>query len=159
LAAVAVSVVVVVGAVVVATGSADFLAERARPQTYDTERFSGQRAGLAPAEEYPLGAGPGQFESIAGISAHSTYARAIGEQGFLGLLALIALLGFTLGAGLRNAVRGRDTYGIGAAALAGAWCGLLANSAFIDTLHWRHLWLVAGLIWAGAMLGSRARAR
>ena len=53
--------------------------------------------------------------------------------------------------GARNAARGRDTYGIGSAALLGAWCGLLANSAFIDTLHWRHLWLVAGLIWAGAM--------
>ena len=148
----------VVAGTVVATGSADFLAERARPQTYDTTRFAGQRAGLEPAWEYPFGAGPGQFEAIAGISAHSTYARAIGEQGFLGLLALIALLGFTLGAGLRNALRGRDTYGIGAAALAGAWCGLLANSAFIDTLHWRHLWLVAGLIWAGAMLGSQERA-
>ena len=33
------------------------------------------------------------------------------------------------------------------AALLAAWCGLLANSAFIDTLHWRHLWIVAGLIY------------
>ena len=149
----------VVAGTVVATGSADFLAERARPQTYDTTRFAGQRAGLEPAWEYPFGAGPGQFEAIAGISAHSTYARAVGEQGFLGVLVLGALLGFTLGAALRNAVRRRDTFGIGAAALAAAWCGLLANSAFIDTLHWRHLWLVAGLIWAGTMLGARARPR
>jgi O-antigen ligase len=149
----------VVAGTVVATGSADFLAERARPQTYDTTRFAGQRAGLEPAWEYPFGAGPGQFEAIAGISAHSTYARAVGEQGFLGVLVLGALLGFTLGAALRNAVRSRDTFGIGAAALAAAWCGLLANSAFIDTLHWRHLWLVAGLIWAGTMLGARARPR
>ena len=140
-----------VGAAVCATGSADFLAERARPQTYDTERFSGQRAGLQPAQDYPLGAGPGQFESVADISAHSTYARTLGEQGFPGLLVLLALLGFTLGVAVRNAARGRDTYGIGAAALLGAWCGLLANSAFIDTLHWRHLWIVAALIWAGAM--------
>jgi O-antigen ligase len=149
----------VVAGTVVATGSADFLAERARPQTYDTTRFAGQRAGLEPAWEYPFGAGPGQFEAIAGISAHSTYARAVGEQGFLGVLALGALLAFTLGAALRNALRHRDTFGIGAAALAGAWCGMLANSAFIDTLHWRHLWLVAGLIWAGTMLGARARPR
>ena len=149
----------VVAGAVVATGSADFLAERARPQTYDTTRFAGQRAGLQPAWEYPFGAGPGQFEAIAGISAHSTYARAIGEQGFLGVLVLAALLGFTLGAAVRNAARGRDTYGIGSAALVAAWCGLLANSAFIDTLHWRHLWLVAGLIWAGTMLGARARRR
>ncbi|HET8949959.1 MAG TPA: O-antigen ligase family protein [Solirubrobacteraceae bacterium] len=149
----------VVAGAVVATGSADFLAERARPQTYDTTRFAGQRAGLQPAWEYPFGAGPGQFEAIAGISAHSTYARAIGEQGFLGVLVLAALLGFTLGAAVRNAARGSDTYGIGSAALVAAWLGLLANSAFIDTLHWRHLWLVAGLIWAGTMLGARARPR
>ena len=148
----------VVAGAVVATGSADFLAERARPQTYDTTRFAGQRAGLQPAWEYPFGAGPGQFEAIAGISAHSTYARAVGEQGFPGVLVLVALLGFTLGAAVRNAARGRDTHGIGSAALVAAWCGLLANSAFIDTLHWRHMWILAGLIWAGAMR-SAARSR
>jgi O-antigen ligase len=147
----------VVAGVVVATGSADFLEERARPQTYDTTRFAGQRAGLQPAWEYPFGAGPGQFEAIAGISAHSTYARAIGEQGFLGVLVLGALLGFTLGAAIGNAAQRRDTYGIGSAALVAAWCGLLVNSAFIDTLHWRHLWLVAGLVWAGTMTGARTR--
>ena len=51
-------------------------------------------------------------------------------------------------------VLGRDTYGIGSAALLAAWCGLLANSVFIDTLHWRHLWLVAGLIWAAQVSSS-----
>ena len=152
LAGVAVAVTVVVAGAVVATGSSSFLLERARPQTYDTERFGGQRAGIAPAEEYPLGAGPGQFESIAHISAHSTYARSLGEQGFPGLIVLLGILGATLVIGARNAMRGRDTYGIGAAALLAAWCGLLANSAFIDTLHWRHLWVLAALIWAGAML-------
>jgi O-antigen ligase len=151
LTAVAVSIVAIIAGAVVVTGSLDFLVERARPQTYDTERFSGQRAGLAPAEEYPLGAGPGQFESIAGISAHSIYARAIGEEGILGLLALLALLGYTLFMAARNAVRGQGAHGIGSAALLGAWCGLLANSAVIDTLHWRHLWVVAGLIWAAGM--------
>jgi hypothetical protein len=24
------------------------------------------------------------------------------------------------------------------------------NSLFVDTLHWRHLWFVAALIWAGS---------
>jgi O-antigen ligase len=147
-AAVAAGVVV---AIVAATGSSDFLAERARPQTYDTERFSGQRAGLRPAERYPFGAGPGQFESVAGISAHSTYARALGEQGFPGLAVLLALLGYTLASAVRNAARGWSTWGIGSAALLGSWCGLMANSAFIDTLHWRHLWVLAALIWAGGL--------
>jgi O-antigen ligase len=151
LVAVGLVAVAVVAGTVVATGSADFLAERARPQTYDATRFAGQRAGLEPAWEYPLGAGPGQFEAVARISAHSTYARALGEQGFPGLLVLLGLLAFTFASALRNAASGRDTHGIGSAALLAAWCGLLANSAFIDTLHWRHLWLVAALIWAGAM--------
>jgi len=145
----------VVAGTVVATGSGDFLAERAQPQRYDQQRFSGQRAGLEPALSYPFGAGPGQFESIAHISAHSSYARVLGEQGFPGLLVLLALLGYTLAVAGRNAVLGRGTYGIGSVALLGAWCGLLANGFVIDTLHWRHLWIVAALIWAGAMRGYR----
>ena len=148
---------VVVGSVAV-TGSGEFLAERAQPQAYDQERFAGQRAGIESALQYPFGAGPGQFESIAQISAHSIYARVLGEQGFPGLATLLALLLFTLGAAARNAKLGRGTYGIGSSALLGAWCGLLANSFFIDTLHWRHLWIVAALVWAGTMRRYRPEA-
>jgi len=144
-------VAVLVGGAVAVSGSAGFLAERARPQSYDAERFGAQAVGIEAAEQYPLGAGPGQFEQIAPISAHSTYVRVLAEQGLVGLVTLGALLLFTLGAALRNALLGRDTYGIGSAALLGAWCGILANSFFVDTLHWRHLWLVAALIWAGSM--------
>ena len=151
--AIAALAAVVVTATVVVTGSGDFLVERAQPQAYDQQRFSGQRAGLEPALRYPFGAGPGQFESIAHTSAHSTYARVLGEQGFPGLLALLVLLGYTLAVAARNAIVGRGTYGIGSVALLGAWCGLLANSFVIDTVHWRHLWIVAALIWAGAMRG------
>jgi O-antigen ligase len=154
--AVAVAAAAVTAGIVTATGSADFLAERARPQSYDAERFGGQRAGLRPAQVYPFGAGPGQFESVAGISAHSTYARALGEQGFPGLFVLLALLALTLSFAVGNATHGRSTYGIGSAALLAAWCGLLANSAFVDTLHWRHLWLVAALIWVGTLRKRRA---
>jgi hypothetical protein len=41
--------------------------------------------------------------------------------------------------------------GIGSAALLGAWVGLLVNSLVIDSLHWRHFWVIAALVWAGAM--------
>ena len=68
-----------------------------------------------------------------------------------GLLAILLTIMFaTLGWGVRNAIRGHDTYGIGSAALLGAWLGIMLNGAFVDTLHWRHLWFVAALIWAGA---------
>jgi len=48
---------------------------------------------------------------------------------------------------------------IGSTALLAAWCGILANSVFVDTLHWRHLWLVAGLIWAASQTSSSAGTR
>ena len=143
------------GGAVLLTGSEQFLQERAQVQSYDTARFTAQRSGIQIASEHPLGVGPGQFELDQPVSAHSIYIRVLAEQGVLGLAVLIALLAYTLVLAARNAVAGRDTFGVGSAALLGAWCGLLANSAFVDTLHWRHLWLVAALIWVAAMRTSR----
>ncbi len=79
----------------------------------------------------------------------------IAEQGPLGLAAWLTLCLTTLGLAIANALAGRRSGGIGSAALLGAWCGLLFNSVVVDTLHWRHLWVVAGLIWAGALVGQR----
>ncbi len=138
-----------VAATVSVSGSGDFLTQRAQLQSYDSDRFGAQAAGLAPGQRYPFGVGPGQFEYVAPISAHSTYVRVFAEQGLPGLLTFLALALFTLAAATANAIAGRDTYGIGSAALLGAWCGLLVNSIVIDTLHWRHLWIVAAFIWAG----------
>jgi len=145
-----VSAAAVLFAALALTSSFTFLSERARFQSYDVQRFGAQLSGIELVSKYPLGIGPGQFEQISPISAHSTYVRALSEEGVLGLLVLLTLLLLTLVFASRNAILGRDTYGIGSAALLAAWCGLLANSVFIDTLHWRHLWFLAALIWAGA---------
>ena len=144
-------VAAVAGGAVAFSGSADFLSERARLQTYDSERFEAQRGGFQLAAEHPLGVGPGQFDVVMPVSAHSLYVRVLAEQGVLGVAALIALLAVTLALAVGNAVAGRHAHGVGSAAALGAWCGLLANSLFVDTLHWRHLWLVAALIWVAAL--------
>ena len=130
------------------TGQLSFLKERAHLQTYDTQRFATQSAGIALGERHPIGVGPGQFEVYEPIAAHSTYVRALAEEGAAGFLVLVAILFGTLLVAFRNAVRGWDTHGIASTALLAAWCGILVNSFFLDTLHWRHLWLLAGLIWA-----------
>ena len=140
-----------VTATVLVTGSAEFLEQRARFQTYDSQRFGAQRSGIEFAERYPIGIGPGQFELLSPVSAHSTYVRALAEEGILGAAALLGLLLGTLVFALRNAVLGRTAYGIGSTALLAAWCGIMVNSAVVDTLHWRHLWVLAGLIWVAAM--------
>lgn len=154
---IAVAATVLLGAISL-SGSGDFLQERARFQAYDEERFAAQRAGVELATSHPFGIGPGQFEQVVGYAAHSTYIRALTEQGFLGLLTVVLLFLATLAAAARNAVAGRGTFGIGSATLLAAWCGTLANSLFVDTLHWRHLWLIAALIWIGTMLGRRRSA-
>jgi O-antigen ligase len=142
-----VSAVVIVASIEV-TGQLNFLKERAHYQTYDNQRFGAQSGGIQLGEHNPIGIGPGQFELVEPISAHSTYVRSLAEEGVLGFCVLVGILFGTLILALRNAVMGWDTHGIGSTALLAAWAGILANSAFVDTLHWRHLWLVAGLIWA-----------
>jgi O-antigen ligase len=147
-------VVVALGALgwtIAVSHSIGFLEQRARFQSYDTQRFSAQRTGLELAQTHLLGVGPGQFEAYSAVSAHSTYVRSLAEQGVVGAVLLLALLFGTLLLAARNAVLGRDTHGLGSTALLAAWCGLLVNSIVVDTIHWRHLWLLAGLIWAGAM--------
>ncbi len=144
-----------VGVVVSLTGSVGFLAERAQVQSYDTDRFGAQELGLQLAQTHPIGVGPGQFEQIAPISAHSTYVRALAEEGAIGFVLLVTLLFGTLLLALANVALGRSTFGISASGLLAIWCGQLANSLFVDTLHWRHLWIVAGLIWAGAAGAAR----
>jgi hypothetical protein len=140
-----------VAATLAATGSIEFLQERARFQSYDVERFGAQRTGIALAEQYPFGIGPGQFDVVVPISTHSTYVRALAEQGVLGLMTIASLFLATLLFAGRNATLGRDSYGVGSAALLAAWVGLLVNSFVVDTLHWRHLWFIAALIWVGTM--------
>jgi O-antigen ligase len=138
-------------AVVAFSGSLSFLEQRAKVhQSYDSGRFGAQSESIKWGLQSPFGIGPGQFEKRAHIAAHSLYARSLAEEGVPGLLAILAIMLATLGWGVRNAIRGHDTYGIGSAALLGAWLGIMLNGAFVDTLHWRHLWFVAALIWAGA---------
>jgi O-antigen ligase len=153
--AIALFTVIIVGSVcvagaIVATGQLSFLRDRARTQSYDTYRFAAQAAGERAGLDHPFGVGPGQFEVISPVASHSLYVRVLAEQGVLGLAAIVLLLIATLAIAAVSVLRGRDTFGISAAALLAAWCGLIVNSFFVDTLHWRHLWLVAGLIWSSA---------
>jgi O-antigen ligase len=142
--------IAVVGVALAATGSTRFLQQRAQVQTYDTQRFGAQAQGIRLAEQHPIGIGPGQFELYSPLSAHSTYVRALAEEGVLGIVILVGLFLTTFVLAARNAALGRETWGIGSAPLLAAWSGLLLSSFVIDTLHWRHLWLVAALIWAGS---------
>ena len=137
-----------------ATGSLGFLQERSKLQTYDNDRFANQASGLSVSTRHVFGYGPGQVEDVLPLSSHSLPVRLLVEQGILGGVLFAIVLGATLVAAFGWVARDGDLHGIGSAAMLASLLGLLANSPFIDTLHWRHLWLVLALIWAGSKLPS-----
>ena len=125
-----------------ATGSLDFLRQRSRLEAYDQQRFGAQDAAFHRMTEHIFGHGPGQVETSINMSTHSLFARSAFEQGVLGLALVIVLIFATLACAFAFARRDGRIGGVGSAALLGSWLGLMANSFFIDTIHWRHLYVV-----------------
>ena len=134
----------------VTTGSLDFLQERTQLESYDKYRFGAQSSAFSAMTDFVLGHGPGQTELGLDLATHSIYGRSAYEQGVLGLVLVSTLMLATLAFAWGLARRDADVNGVGSAALLGSWLGLVASGFFIDTLHWRHLWVVAALIWVGA---------
>jgi len=142
-----------------ATGNGEFLAERSQGQAYDTVRFSNQREAAARATEHVFGSGPGSSNVELEQASHSMYAQAAFETGVLGAALLLAILLATTVVCARLVMRRLDVHGVDAATLLGAWLGILLNAAVVDTVHWRHMWVVAALIWLGAAAQRDASGR
>jgi hypothetical protein len=144
-------------AVLAATGTIWFLLERTHLQSYDQQRFSNQDFALGDTFHHLFGYGPGQTEVLLPLSTHSTFVRAAFEQGFLGFATLLLVLVGTFVCAVRLARRTVEVNGVGTGALLAIWVGQVVNSFFIDTLHWRHLWIWAALIWCSYTLMTRER--
>jgi hypothetical protein len=116
---------------------------RARTQLYDPSRFARQLEGIYAGLDHPLGVGPGIWDN-----AHSLYVRTFAEHGMLGLIVLLLALAILLARLLPIALEGRGRrYGLSARVILACLIGALANSFVIDSIHWRHLWLMVGLAW------------
>lgn len=126
----------------------DMLELRASTQGYDDDRFGNQADAIELAWQHPLGLGPGATEGHLSISAHSLYVRAFVENGGLGLWATIGLLLASLGRSTWAALAGGEAEAQRMlAVVAAALAGVVVESAVIDTIHWRHLWLLLALAW------------
>ncbi|RIE07160.1 O-antigen ligase family protein [Candidatus Cryosericum odellii] len=122
------------------------LVARVSLQSYDTARFWAQQAAWRTGMTHiVIGIGPGQAELLTGMSTHSLYARAWAETGVLGFIALMSF--FVYCAGKRRVGFNEDPAAtrirrICMAALA----GIAVNSLYVDTIHWRHLWIIAAIL-------------
>lgn len=110
-------------------------------------RFNLQQLAIAAMVDNPLGLGPFEFVRLYGLQQHNVYLQAFLVYGWLGGAAYVSLLVVTLIAGFRAAFI-RAPWQLVLIAALGAFVGEIAEGAIIDTDHWRHFFLLLGLIWA-----------
>jgi hypothetical protein len=118
-------------------------------QSYDVGqggRFLLQEKALAAVLDFPNGMGPFEFARVHGLQQHNVYLQAFLVYGWAGAFAYILLLLSTVWIGLRTAMIRTPWQGYAIAAL-GAFVGEMAEGFIIDTDHWRHFFLILGIIW------------
>lgn len=150
------AIVLLLGAILISLqmpGVADFFSQRARlVQDYDgghLGRFARYGVGLQLATEHPLGIGPLNFGRLYGEDTHNIWLKALMDYGWLGFAAFTLLVGATLAGGLRILFRDRPWQPYLLCAYI-VFAGHIVLGTVIDMDHWRHFYLLIGLVW-GAM--------
>jgi hypothetical protein len=129
---------------------AEMFKERAHLiQSYDVGqggRFRLQELALTSVLTFPNGMGPFEFARVHGLQQHNVYLQAFLVYGWIGGMAYLLLLCTTVMVGLRTAFTRTpwQPYVITAVA---AFIGEMAEGFVIDTDHWRHFYLLLGMIW------------
>lgn len=114
-------------------------------QNYDTERFSSQADALTKATSNFIGIGPGQWDIIYKLSTHNSYLRIWVENGLLGILSYLSILLLSLINSIVGMIKRKNIYYVIAFSCI---VGLIINSYVIDTIHWRHYWILLAIPWA-----------
>ncbi len=109
-------------------------------------RFQLQEQALSSLLDAPNGMGPFEFARTFGLQQHNVYLQAFLVYGWVGGVAYILMVLVTLLVGLRGALV-RTPWQIGAITAFGAFVGEAGEGMVIDTDHWRHFFLVLGMVW------------
>ena len=129
---------------------ADLFEVRAQGQNYDTGetgRFGRQGYAFALALENPLGLGPIEFRNLRIIEEpHNVYVNVLLSYGWGGGAIYYLLVLLTLWRGFMALLR-PSPYRVIVIPLFATFTMLVLESAIIDTDHWRHWFLIVGLIW------------
>jgi hypothetical protein len=126
-------------------------------QGYDTGRFGrfGRHAlGAEMALGLPLGIGPLQFNRFFPEDTHNSYLNAFMSGGWLSGVCYPALIFVTVLTSFRYVfvrVPWQPVY----LAVFSAFLGTVGESFIIDTDHWRHFWLMLGVMWGMFVAAER----
>ncbi|MER8750673.1 O-antigen ligase family protein [Mesorhizobium sp. M1050] len=139
-------------------GVSEMFSNRAHlEQSYDTARlgrFARYGIGFQMAMEHPFGIGPLVFGKIFGEDTHDIWLKMLMDYGWLGFVSFLALVLWTISAGFRILLRDRPWQPYLLCAYV-AFIGNIGLGTFIDIDHWRHVYLLLGLIWGAIALEYR----
>lgn len=120
-------------------------------------RFARHRIGFLNAMEQPLGIGPMQFSKIFPEDEHNIFLKSLTTYGWMGFLSYIGLIAWTLYIGFRYMLRNRPWQPY----LMISWIMIVGHTGIgmvIDTEHWRHFYLLLGIVWGCGALEMRWQA-
>ena len=120
-------------------------------------RFQLQELALGVLLEAPNGMGPFEFAREYGLQQHNVYLQAFLVYGWVGGVSYILLLLVTLIVGLRSAVV-RTPWQTATITAFATFVGEVGEGMVIDTDHWRHFFLLLGMVW-GLAAATRAHLR
>jgi O-antigen ligase len=126
-------------------------------QDYDGARlgrFARYGIGFQMALEHPLGIGPLVFGTIFGEDTHNIWLKTLMDYGWLGFGSYLTLILWTLAGGFRILFRNRPWQPYLLCAYV-VFIGHIGLGTVIDTDHWRHFYVLLGLIWGAMALERR----
>lgn len=118
-------------------------------QSYDEGRFGRFGRHILGAEmalDRPFGIGPLQFHRYFPEDTHNSYLNAFMSGGWLSGICYPALVFTTVITGFRH-VFVRVPWQRAYLAIFSAFIGTVGESFIIDTDHWRHFWMMLGVMW------------
>ena len=129
---------------------ADMFRQRASfDQSYDEGRFGrfGRHIlGADMALDLPFGIGPLQFHNYFPEDTHNSYLNAFMSGGWLSGICYPALIAVTVVMGFRHVMTPVPWQRMYLAIFA-AFLGTAGEAFVIDTDHWRHFWMMLGVMW------------
>lgn len=117
-------------------------------------RFERHRIGFLMAMEKPLGIGPMEFSKMFPEDEHNIWLKSLTTYGWLGFVSYLTLIVWTLAAGFKAILRDRPWQPF----LMISYITIVGHTAIgfvIDTDHWRHFYLLLGVVWGCLALEKR----
>jgi O-antigen ligase len=134
-----------------------FLSRAQLAQEYDSARlgrFARYIIGFQLALEHPLGIGPLVFGTIYGEDTHDIWLKALMDYGWLGFASWAIMIGWTLSASFKLLFRNRPWQPYLLCAYV-VFVGHVFLGTIIDTDHWRHFYMLLGMLWGCTALEYR----